>query len=81
MLLRDGTISSTECVDGPIPMCTEQAANEAKMIQISAGGIVRPKMKKYRQLDARITDLKERLRQGMDVMEYADAASHLLHLD
>jgi hypothetical protein len=38
-------------------------------------------MKKYRQLDARIIHLKERLRQGMDVMEYADAASHLLHLD
>ena len=59
----------------------EQAANEAKIIQLDAGGIVRPKKRKYRQLDQRIQLLKDRLRQNaIGVMEYADAASHLLHL-
>lgn len=29
----------------------EQAANEAKMIQLAAGGVVRPKKRKNRQLD------------------------------
>jgi hypothetical protein len=59
----------------------EKTANEAKIIQISVGGIVRPYIKKCRQLNARIIHLKERLRQDWDVMEYADATSHLLHLD
>lgn len=60
----------------------EQAANEAKMIQLAAGGVVRPKKKKYRQLDTRIRQLKDRLRQGnIQLMEYADAASHLIHLE
>uniref|UniRef100_A0A8W8K0R5 MULE transposase domain-containing protein n=1 Tax=Magallana gigas TaxID=29159 RepID=A0A8W8K0R5_MAGGI len=60
----------------------EQAANEAKMIQLAAGGVVRPKKKKYRQLDSRIRHLKDRLRQGtIQLMEYADAASRLLHLE
>lgn len=36
----------------------EQAANEAKMIQLAAGGVVRPKKRKYRQLDQRIHDLR-----------------------
>ena len=59
----------------------EQAANEAKFIQRDAGGIVRQKKRKYRQLDHRIQLLKERLRQNaIGVMEYADAASHILHL-
>ncbi|XP_062584465.1 uncharacterized protein LOC134246160 [Saccostrea cucullata] len=60
----------------------EQAANEAKMIQLAAGGVIRPKKRKYRQLDRRIQDLKTRLRQGdIQIMDYADAASHLLHLE
>lgn len=59
-----------------------QAANEAKMIQLAAGGVVRPKKKKYRQLDTRIRQLKDRLLQGnIQLMEYADAASHLIHLE
>lgn len=36
----------------------EQAANKAKMIQLAAGGVVRPKKRKYRQLDQRIHDLR-----------------------
>ena len=60
----------------------EQAANEAKIIQITAGGVVRPKKRKYRQLDSRLQSLKNRLRQGeMDLMAYADAASHLVHFE
>ncbi|XP_062618657.1 uncharacterized protein LOC134280266 [Saccostrea cucullata] len=60
----------------------EQAANEAKIIQITAGGVVRPKKRKYRQLDSRLQRLKERLRQGqMDIVAYADAASHLIHFE
>ncbi|XP_062599326.1 uncharacterized protein LOC134260799 [Saccostrea cucullata] len=60
----------------------EQAANEAKMIQLAAGGVIRPKKRKYRQLDRRIQDLKARLGQGdIQIMDYADAASHLLHLE
>lgn len=60
----------------------EQAANEAKIIQITAGGVVRPKRRKYRQLDSRLQSLKNRLRQGeMDLMAYADAASHLVHFE
>ena len=59
----------------------EQAANEAKIIQLDAACIVRPKKRKYRQLDQRIQRLKDGLRQNaIGVMEYADAASHFLHL-
>lgn len=59
----------------------EQAVNEAKMIQLAAGGVVRPK-KKYKQFDSRIRHLKDQRRQGdIQLMEYADAASHLLHLE
>lgn len=43
--------------------------------------VVRPKKRKYRQLDRRIHDLKERLRRGhIQLIDYADAVSHLLHL-
>lgn len=62
----------------------DQAANEAKMIQLAAGGVVRPKKRKYRQLDWCIHHVKEKekLRHGhIQLMEYADAASHLLHLE
>ncbi|XP_048764782.2 uncharacterized protein LOC125672628 [Ostrea edulis] len=60
----------------------EQAANEAKIIQITAGGVVCPKKRKYRQLDSRLQRLKDRMRQGqMDIVAYADAASHLIHFE
>lgn len=36
----------------------EQAANEARMIQLAAGGVVRPKKRKYVQLDQRIHELR-----------------------
>lgn len=60
----------------------EQATNEAKIIQITAGGVVRPQKRKYRQLDSRLQSLKNRLRQGeMDLMAYEDAASHLVYFE
>ena len=51
----------------------EQATNEAKITQINAGVVVRPKKKKYRQLDSRLQRLKDSLRRGeMDVVAYVD---------
>ncbi|XP_021340477.1 uncharacterized protein LOC110441612 [Mizuhopecten yessoensis] len=59
-----------------------QAADEVRMIQLSAGGKSRPRKKKYRRLDERLTQLKDRFRNGhINVNTYADSASHLLHLD
>lgn len=60
----------------------EQAACEAKTIQLAAGGKPRPKRRKYRHLDNRLQTLKERFLNGLlGVVDYADAASHLLHID
>ena len=60
----------------------EQTTNEVKIIKINAGGVVQPKKRKYRHLDSRLQRLKERLRRGeMDVVAYADAASHLIHFE
>ena len=59
-----------------------QAANEVTRIQRNAGGTIRPKAKRYRYIDSRLIQLKERLTSGhIDVIQYSDAASHLLHLD
>ena len=57
----------------------EQAANEAKIIQLDTGGMLRPKKRKYRQLDQRINLLKDRLWQNaIGVMKYADPASAVM---
>jgi len=59
-----------------------QAANEVTRIQRNAGGTIRPKAKRYRYIDSRLFQLKERLTSGhIDVIQYSDAAPHLLHLD
>jgi len=59
-----------------------QAANEVKRVQMETGGTRRRKAKKYRTIDSRLHQLKKRLVSGqMDIMEYADAASYLLHLE
>ncbi|XP_021370385.1 uncharacterized protein LOC110461289 [Mizuhopecten yessoensis] len=59
-----------------------QAADEVRMIQLPAGGKSRPRKKKYRRLDERLTQLKDRFQNGhINVNTYADSASHLLHLD
>ena len=40
------------------------------------------KERTYRQLDSRLQQLKTRFRNGiLNVVDYADAAFHLLHLD
>jgi len=59
----------------------EQATNEAKIIQLRAGGKQRPRKRKYVELDSRLVGLKNKLTDGrLGVLEYADAASYLLHL-
>ena len=59
-----------------------QAANEVRQLQRLAVGVNRPRAKKYRDSDRRLTELKHRLTTGaMAVITYSDAASHLLHLN
>jgi hypothetical protein len=58
-----------------------QATNEAKMIQLVAGGKVRKRRKVYIELDTRLQQLKTRYLNGqLGLLEYADAASHLIKL-
>lgn len=58
-----------------------QANNEADIIQTAAGAKHRPQEVRYRRIDQRLTQLKNRLIDGdIDIMDYLDAASHLLHL-
>ncbi len=59
-----------------------QAANEINQIQLQAGGTQRPRPKKYRTIDSRISTLKERLTSNiLTLMDYVDLVSQLLHLD
>ena len=61
---------------------TTQAMTEITVVQYSAGGARPPKRPVYRRIDSKLQQLKDRYRQGlMTVTDYADAASHLLHLD
>lgn len=58
-----------------------QSANEVNIIQIRAGGLPTRKRRKYRNIDNRLQLLKQRLRNGeITVINYADAASQLIHL-
>ena len=62
-------------------LAQEQAANEVKVIQRSAGGKTRPKKVAYRRVDQRLQRLKLQLVEGeIDIYEYVDAASHLVKL-
>lgn len=59
-----------------------QAFTEVTIIQLAAGGVKKPKELKYRDIENRLNQLKERYRQGIiSVFGFADAASHPLHLD
>ena len=61
---------------------TTQAMTEITIIHFAAGGTRPMKRRKYRTIDNQLRRLKDRLYQGdMEVMDYADAASRLLHLD
>ncbi|KAK3102328.1 hypothetical protein FSP39_010519, partial [Pinctada imbricata] len=58
-----------------------QNANEINRIQRAVGGSIRPKAKKYLTIDHRLSTLKDRYQRGLvDVMDYADSASQLIHL-
>ncbi|VDI05116.1 Hypothetical predicted protein [Mytilus galloprovincialis] len=58
-----------------------QAATEIRLIQYDAGGKRKTRKLKYRNIDNRLTQLKERLQKGqINVNHYTDAVSHLLKL-
>jgi len=60
----------------------EQAANEVAIIQYRAGGLRPTKRRKYVKLKQRLQQLKVQLDNGeVSVIQYADTASYLLHLD
>jgi hypothetical protein len=60
----------------------EEAINDMKMIQYAAGGKQVPKKRKYREIDHRLTELKQRLHnQEIALDQFSDTASYLLHLD
>ncbi|XP_071154896.1 uncharacterized protein, partial [Mytilus edulis] len=60
----------------------QQAAIEVRLIQYSAGGKRRQRKRKYIEIDTRLADLKQRLQDNsMTPVEYADAASYLLHIN
>lgn len=59
----------------------EQAFNEVKKVQYAAGGKMRGKAKKYREIEERFATLKETLHNGTtDYIQYGDAASYILKL-
>ena len=58
-----------------------QAANEITFIQYAAGGKRKTRKLKYRNIDSRLDQLKERLQQGeININHYTDVVSHLLKL-
>ena len=55
---------------------------EATIIQQTAGSVQPPKRRKYVHINTRLEQLKLRLQANeLSVMEYADAAAYLLHLN
>ena len=59
-----------------------KAAHEITRIQRNDGDTTRPKAKGYKDIGSRLIQLTELLTSGrIDVIQYSDAASHLLHLD
>lgn len=55
--------------------------NRDRLIQYAAGGKRIQRKRKYVQIDNRLATLKERLTNGaITPEEFADSASHLLHL-
>ena len=60
----------------------EQAANEVTCNQYRAGGVRPTKRRKYVQLGQRLQQLKQQLlNRELCVIQYADTASYLLHLN
>ena len=60
---------------------SQQSATEIRLIQYAAGGKRIQRKRKYIQIDNRLATLKERLNNGaITLEEFADSASHVLHL-
>ena len=51
------------------------------MIRIEAGGRMVVKKRRYRDLEHRLAELKMRLDGSLTLIDYADAASNLIHLE
>ena len=59
-----------------------QSVNEVTIIQQAAGGVRLPKRRKYILIKTRLEQLKLRLQANkLSMVQYADAAALLLHLD
>ncbi|KAK3097880.1 hypothetical protein FSP39_014087 [Pinctada imbricata] len=59
-----------------------QASNKISIVQIRAGGLPKPKKRKYLNIDSRIRNLQRRLQASeIDVFEYVDEVSQLIHLE
>jgi hypothetical protein len=58
-----------------------QNSIEIATIQRALGGTIRPRTRKYLNIDRRLATLKDRYQTGViDLITYADSASQLLHL-
>ncbi len=58
-----------------------ETASYINILQFEAGGARPVKRRRYRQIEQRLGNLKMRLQTGeLTMMEYADAASNLLHI-
>lgn len=58
-----------------------QTNKEADIIQTAAGAKQRPQEVRYLRIDQRLTELKNKFIDGdIHIMDFFDAASHLLHL-
>jgi len=59
-----------------------QTANEVNIIQRAAGGLAVPRRKRYRNIQDQLIQLKTRLQNGdIDIINYGDTVSYLLHLE
>ena len=57
-----------------------QTSNEIHRLQLQAGGTQRPSPRQYRNIDSRLSLLKQRFTSNhIDLMTYIDQASQLLH--
>jgi hypothetical protein len=58
-----------------------QNSIEIAKIQRALGGIIRPRTKKYLNIDRRLATLKDRYQTGViDLITYTDSTFQLLHL-
>ena len=61
---------------------TIHPTNEAKIIQLESGGRPRPKKITYANVEVRLSPLQQRFNDNeLQLIDYAGAACHLIHLD